>query len=1241
MWVPLHVHSEYSILDAFGSVGALAKKAKALNFPALALTDHGSMFGSVDFFKACKKEGIQPIIGLAAYVAPESRLDRMRIPGMPAGFDLVLLAKNEQGYHNLCKLTSKGHLEGFYYYPRIDRELLKEHAEGLVCLSGNVGSHAGHLALNCSQEEFLEGIKWYQELFGEDYYLELQRHEMSEEDLHSHDMMQETWLTQQYDSFIERQKEINKKFLEASSKLGIRYVATNDSHYLNPEEWRAHEILLNISSGEPCEIWETDAQGNRTFRIPNPKRRTYPTHEFYFKSAEQMQALFSDLPEALSTTLEVMEKCQCELDFKTKHYPVYLPPAVREKEVSAEEQAQAVIDYLRALCEEGIPKRYTEKRLEKIREVYPDQEPMDVVTKRLDRELEVIRTKALGDYLLIVWDFIHWAKSNRIPVGPGRGSGAGSIILYLIGITDIEPLRFNLFFERFINPERMSYPDIDVDICMDNRGKVIDYTVDTYGKDNVAQIITFGTMKAKMVVKDVGRVLSVPLPKVNAIAKLIPEELGITLEKALEVDPELAQQYETDEETKRVLDFGRQLEGTVRNTGIHAAGVIISGDPLTEHIPLCRAKDSDLAATQYSMKPVESVGMLKVDFLGLKTLTCIQICVDAIKRNHGVDIDWMNLPLDDKVAFDLLNQGETMGIFQMESGGMQDLARQLHLDKFEEIIAVLSLYRPGPMDMIPSFIARKHGHEPIEYDHPWMKEILSETYGIMVYQEQVMQIASKLANYSMGEGDVLRRAMGKKDHQQMAEQREKFRQGALDNDIDEETSMAIFDKMEKFASYGFNKSHAAAYGYITYVTAVLKARYPKEWMAALMTSVRDDTTKVAKFIAESQHMGIPILPPDVNYAGSEFAASDEGVCFAISGIKGVGSGVVEEVVEEREKNGPYKSFYNFISRVNPKKVGKKAIESMVDAGCFDFTKWTRDEMRTSLDSMYSAAVKERKDREAGVMSLFSMIPGEDEGRFAHPPKEVQARSQLDLLLKEKELLGFFLTGHPMALFKEVLLHLSCVTFKQIAELHDPQVVRAAFFVETVATRIASKSQKKFAILTISDGWEHFELPIWPELYEKSGHLLRENRLLYAVLSVEKKEGTTKLNCAWLDDLSQANESMIALCDAAFDKEKSRMARAQFMRAQAGERKAKKEGKEAQKVQGPVEIYLDADQLRLTQVLTLKEWLKKYPGDRETKVHFRSEEKVLATLHLGKRVGALQKDKARIQKELPFVTEVKG
>lgn len=1214
-WVPLHVHSQYSILDALASVEGIAEKSRAFQMPAVALTDHGNMYGAVDFYKACKGAGVKPLIGCEVYVAPESRLEKKKEYGVKNAYHLGLIAKNAQGYRNLCKLTSAGFLEGFYYHPRIDKSLLSQHAEGLICLSGCLSSSVSHQALHGTYDALIEEINWFRELFKEDFYLELQRHPMSEEDIKSDGMRAESWLYPQYADYISRQTKVNDLVITASRDLKIKMVATNDSHYLERQDWKAHEILLNIQSGEPCEIWENDALGKPKFKVPNPKRRTYPSHEYYFKSPEQMRLLFNDLPEAIENTLEVAEKCQLELDFKSKHYPVYVPPAIKGKDCSATEQKQAVGDYLWQLCREGIPRRYTPDRLEKIAEIFPGKNPLDVVEERLKYEMEVIVPKGMADYLLIVWDFIHWAKTHGIPMGPGRGSGVGSIVLYLIGVTDIEPLRFHLFFERFINPERISYPDIDVDICMDKRGEVINYVLEKYGKDNIAQIITFGTMKAKMSVKDVGRTLSVPLPKVNEIAKLIPEDLNITLDKALEADPELRRRCTEDEETGKLMEMAKILEGSIRSTGIHAAGVIISGRPLTDLIPVCTAKDSILAVTQYSMKPVEMVGMLKMDFLGLKTLTAIQATADQVKEKTGSLLDWVNLPLDDKAAFDLLNQGKTLGVFQLESGGMQDLARQLHLDCFEEIIAVGALYRPGPMQMIPSFIDRKHGREAIENDHPWLKEILAETYGIMVYQEQVMQIASKLANFSLGEGDVLRRAMGKKDLEQMSQQREKFKKGALNNGIDEETSMRIFDKMEKFASYGFNKSHAAAYGFLSYVTAYLKANYPKEWMAALMTCDSHDISKVAKFIREAHHMGISVLPPDINEAGTSFLATAQGIRFGMAGIKGVGDGVVEAVINERRKNGAFKNLFDFVDRLDLKKMGKKTIESLIEAGSFDFTGWSRDQLIASVEPIYEHVVQQHKEKALGYVSLFSLMEQSPDRRFQEPQKVAHPKTHLQHLMKEKELLGFFLTGHPMDSYKHLLDRLSCQPFSKGLTFPHDAVFRSAFIVESATVRLSAKTQKKFAILMVSDGEESIELPVWSDLYEQKLTLFQENKLLYAVLQVDKREETPKFSCKWIEDLTQADEKMIQDCDAAFDKAKSYAQRPQYKNATSTPKSPSAVVAPPEAKPKKVHLKLDLAKVRLSQILALRDLFSYHRGSAPVFIECFADSKFYAKLHI--------------------------
>jgi DNA polymerase-3 subunit alpha len=1231
-WVPLHLHSQYSILDSSASIDALLMKAVEFGMSSLALTDQGNMYGAVDFYKACKAKKIKPIIGCELYVAPFSRLDKKKVLGMPHGFPIVLLVKNKQGYQNLCKLSSLAHLEGFYYTPRIDKELLSRYSEGLICLSGGIQGRVAHLAIHGSDEELLSEIKWYQDLFKEDYYFEFLRHQMSEEDIDADRMDKETWLLEQHRTYIKNQEKVIARLKPIGEQLGIACVAANDTRYVERSDWRAHEILMNIQSGEPCEIWEKDSQGNPKVRVLNPKRQVLSSHEYYFKSPQEMQALFVDIPEAVQNTRIVAEKCSFDFDFKAKFYPVFVPPALEEKEYTQEMRAAESENFLRELCEKGIQKRYTAERLAKVKEKYPQADPMQIVRERLEYELNLITSKGMCDYLLIVYDFIAWAKAQGIPMGPGRGSGVGSIILYLIEITDIEPLRLNLFFERFINPERISYPDIDVDICMDRRSEVIEYTLNKYGKDKVAQIITFGTMKAKMAIKDVGRVLSVPLVKVNAIAKLVPEELNITLEKALEVDPDLRSQYQTDPEVRELIDIAKTLEGCIRNTGIHAAGLIVSADPIMERVPVAVAKDSEMVVTQFSMKPVEAVGMLKIDFLGLKTLTSIQYAVNAVQKSTGIFIDWVNLDLEDQMTYKLLNQGKTLGLFQLESGGMQDLTRQLHIDKFEEIIAVGSLYRPGPMEMIPSFINRKHGKEAIEIDHPLMADILSETYGIMVYQEQVMQIASRLANYSLGEGDVLRRAMGKKDHEEMARQREKFRTGALQNGIDEETSMRIFDKVEKFASYGFNKSHAAAYAYLSYVTAYLKANYPKEWMAALMTCDRDDITKVAKIIRESQSMGIAVLPPDINESGKEFIATAQGIRFAMTGIKGVGEGVVESIVEERNQKGCFGSLYDFIKRIDVRKVGKKVVEHLIEAGCFDFTKWSRQALIESVDPIYLAASREQKDSARGILNLFSLMGDSEENRFLTPPKEKEQVSRQKILRRENELLGFYITGHPLDEYRVYLQRLSCVPLSQISEMNSDNVFRAAFIIESVAIKISAKNQRKFAILTIGDGVDRFEVPVWSDLYEEKHPLFVESQIVYAVLQVEKQENELKLQCRWLDDLTKVDEAMITACDHAFDRAKRQAKMNDYKDKNFSSKRPSAEAKKPAPQPLKLVLKVDADSVRFSHILEFKKLFRACPGTTSIHIEFLNGEGkiggVLIDSKWGVEVSSSLEDKLR-------------
>lgn len=1221
-FVPLSVHSQYSILESTLSVGQIADIASNQELKSVALTDFGNMYGAVDFYIACQEKNIHSIFGCELLVAPFSRSEKKKLPGHPVGYPIVLLVKDQIGYKNLCALSSIAFTEGFYYYPRIDLEILQKHAEGLICLSGPLQSRIAQLAVQEQQEDRLEKttpkealnqeVEKYQKIFGEDFVLQVFQHPYSEDQLIQDEVNQETWLYQKFQDAHKKEKQILETVGNLSKDKGILCVATSDIRYKDREDWRAHEILMNIGSKEPCEIIERDSLGRDIQRTKNPKRKTMYSHDLYFPTPQQMQQRFSAYPEYIENTKIVADKCNYAFDLNKRFYPVFVPPELQNTTYTQKERLKSVEEHLRGLCETGIKVRYTPEKLQKVSEKYPEQDPMQVVKERLDYELKVITSKGMCDYLLIVYDFIHWAKEQKIPVGPGRGSGAGSIILYLIGITDIEPLRFNLLFERFINPERTSYPDIDVDICFERRSEVIDYITEKYGKDRVAQIITFGTMKAKMAIKDVGRVLSVSLKKVNTLAKLIPDEGHTTIAEALQVDTELQNLYKEDKEVQAILDVGQKVEGVIRNTGIHAAGIIISGDPLTEHIPICIAKDAAHMVTQFSMKPVEKVGMLKMDVLGLKTLTSIQKTLEAIERRSQKIIDPIDIPLEDAKTFSLLRQGKTSGIFQLESTGMQELIRKLQIDSFEELIAVTSLYRPGPMEMIPSYVQRKHGAEKIEYDHPWVQDILAETYGIMVYQEQVMQIASTLAGYSLGEGDVLRRAMGKKDHKEMQGQREKFQKGAEKKGIDIEKSMSIFDKIAKFASYGFNKSHATAYSFVGYVTAFLKANYPKEWMAALMACDRSDITKVAKHIRECRHMQIDILPPDVNESCETFVATDQGIRFALTAIRGVGQGVVEAIVHTRQKKGNFTSLEDFLEKIDFSSVGKKVTECLIWSGCFDFTTWSRQELCIFLQENFDCIVKEQKEKECGFLDLFANI----EKSEAQKPQNVKEPDLLEILSQEKELLGFYITAHPLDLFQETLQELECVNLADLQDLSDQTVARVGFVVDSIQVRMLKGSDKKFAILTVSQDEESLELPVWSELYQKNIEILQENTCMFAVVQIDKREDNLRLQTKWFAPLQKdIDPTILKEFQEAFS-QAQKMAK-KFSSGKKSSFAKKSDPKTPQKC---IEIVLDANQVTLKKVLSLKNIFQNFPGKDLIKCVFKKNQNKIATLFLDARTS---------------------
>ena len=922
-FVHLHVHSEYSLLDGANRIKDLPVRAKELGMKSIAITDHGVMYGVIDFYKACKKEGIKPIIGCEVYVAPRSRFDKE--PNIDNKYNhLILLAKNNLGYKNLCKLVSAGFTEGYYYKPRIDLEILEKYHEGLIALSGCLAGALSTSILDGNYEQAEKMAKWHKELFKDDYYIEIQANRLKEQAL------------------------VNQKLVELSRKLEIPFVITNDAHYLKKEDSYNHEVLLCVQTGK--KMTDTD-------------RMRFETDDFYIKSPEEIEEFFPNLKEGMENTVEIAEKCNVEFEFGHTILPNYDVP----------EEYNSHFDYLKKLCNDGINKRYEENITEEIK-------------KRMEYELSVIEKMGYVDYFLIVWDFIHYAKSNGISVGPGRGSGAGSIVAYAIEITDIDPIKYNLLFERFLNPERISMPDFDVDFCYERRQEVIDYVCRKYGEDHVSQIITFGTMSARMVIRDVGRVLDVPYAEADKLAKMIPNELKITISKALEQNRELKELYETDEKVENLINIAMGLEGLPRQASTHACGVVITKEPVVNYVPLY-VRDGNIS-TQYIMTTLEELGLLKMDFLGLRTLTVISDAKKLVKENRGIDVEF-DKDMNDKNVYKLWCEGKTSGIFQFESAGMTNFMKELKPDGLEDIIAGVSLYRPGPMDQIPRYIKNKLNPEHIEYTHPSLEPILHVTYGCMVYQEQVMQIVRELAGYSLGRADLVRRAMGKKKLDVMAKEREYFIHGQTDdngniiipgcirNGIDEESANKIFDEMAEFAKYAFNKSHAAAYAVVAYQTAYLKAYYKEEFMAATLNSFLGNLDKIPEYIDECKKMNIEILKPDINKSFTKFTVDNGKIRFGLGSIKNVGIVAIENIVKEREKNGPYKDLIDFCERIQGETVNKKCIECLIKAGTFDDFKETRKTLLASFEGIINTIINEGKRSLKGQVTMFDLGNNEE------------------------------------------------------------------------------------------------------------------------------------------------------------------------------------------------------------------------------------------------------------------------
>ncbi len=1068
----LHNHSKFSVLQAASGVKDLVKKAKEDGMPAVALTDLGNMYGTFHFTKAAFAEGIKPIIGLEAYFVEDRHQKKFTRDHKDKRYQQIFLAKNMQGYRNLAEMCSLGFVEGYYYkFPRIDRELVEKYREGVIATTGGLLGEVPDLILNRGEEVAEEALKWWHDLFGDDLYIELMRHGLEEEE------------------------RVNSVLLKFAEKYGIKVIATNNTFYMEKEDAKAHDALLCIDNNES--ISTPIGKGRE-------KRFGFPNDEFYFKTQEEMKALFADVPEAISNTQEVVDKIE---EIKLER-DVILPNFTLPEGFETED------DYLRHLTIEGAKKHYGELT--------------DEVTERIDHELNIIKEMGFAGYFLIVQDFIIEAKEMGVYVGPGRGSAAGSVVAYCTGITNIDPLKYDLLFERFLNPERVSMPDIDIDFDDDGRQRVIDYVVEKYGKDQVAHIITFGTMAARSSVRDVARVLDLPLSDADRIAKLVPETIGISLEDAFKEVRELKDLKESDSLEGRTLQMAETLEGSVRNTGIHAAGVIIAPDKLTNYIPIGTAKDAELYVTQFDGKVIEDAGMLKMDFLGLKTLSILKTAIGFVKENHGKEYNLDDIPLDDEKTFEMFKKGATVGIFQFESDGMRKYLKQLKPTKVDDLIAMNALYRPGPMQFIPDYIKRKHGEEDVEYDHEDLIDILEPTYGIMIYQEQIMMVAQRMGGYSLGEADVLRRIMGKKKPELLPPEEEKFVKQAVEKGCDKKTAKEVFDKMAMFAGYGFNKSHSAAYSVVAYHTMYFKANYTAEYMAAVLSHNMNDIKKVSFFIEECQRIGIPVDAPNVNSAEGKFVAKDGRVQYGLLAIKGVGSNAIEALVDERDKKGKFSSMFDFSSRLDTRVCNRKTIESLAQAGAFDTLHQNRAQLMASIDDVINYASRKQEEERLNQVSLFGEASGSG-GMGGEPNlRECPPWTNIERLNKERELIGFYLSGHPLDKFKEdVKLFAShSLNVEELSKLGDREKVRVIGIITSVK-RISDKKGRPMAFAQIEDLEGSAEVLIFSEVYDRHQGLIAPDTVLMLEGNLSKRDEPPKIMASSMERVENLREKFQA------------------------------------------------------------------------------------------------------------------
>jgi len=1043
-FVHLHIHTQYSLLDGACHLDRLVDKAVKFKLPALAITDHGNLYGAIKFYSLCMEKGVKPIIGCEMYLAPDSRFNREYRNLAESNYHIVLLAKDEEGYKNLIKLASAAHMEGFYYKPRIDKELLSQYSRGLIGLSACL---KGEIASSIVKGDVNKAYKYadeYINIFGNgNFYLEMM------------------------DNGLKEQKIVNRNLIKISKDLNIPLVATNDVHYLGKDEAFAHEVLLSIQTQTT---------------LDDPKRFRFGSDTFYFRSPDEMRSIFNEVPDAIKNTLDVMQKCNLIFDFSKVYLPKFpLPPGVLEDE------------YLKELCYENIKKRYPSASGD--------------VYERLDYELRIIKKTGFSSYFLIIWDLIKYAKDNGIPVGPGRGSAAGSIVSYILNITDIDPLRYNLIFERFLNPERISMPDIDMDFCYEKRPLVLEYVAGRYGRDSVAQIITFGTMQARAVIRDVGRVLGFSYSDVDKIAKMVPVSAGghhIDLKEALRINPDLKGVYNSDSNIKRLIDVAMQLEGLSRHASTHAAGVVISDRPLAERIPLVRGTDGE-TITGFDMESVEKTGLLKMDFLGLKTLTVIDEAVKIIKRTRGLDIKIDGIPLGDKKTFELLKRGDTVGVFQLESRGMRDLLKKIVPEKFEDLIAVLALYRPGPLGsgMVDDYIDRKHGKKPVRYVHPKLESVLKETYGIILYQEQTMQIVSALAGFSLSQADLLRKAIGKKIPEIMQEQRSIFVDGCRKNNIPVKIADGIFDLIEYFSGYGFNKSHSTAYAMISYRTAYLKANFSVEFMAALLTSERNNTDKVVEYVNEAHMMGMKVLPPDINESFTNFTVTaDSNIRFGLMAIKNVGRAALESIIQVR-KERKFADFFDFAERVDSRTVNKKVIESLIKSGAMDSLGLKRAQMIVMLDKVLDKSSRKSKTS-SNQLLLFESKPKKEE------VPDIEEWPMSEILTFEKKLLGMYVSSHPLEVYSKLMRLLNIDSISSLYENEFSRNVTVFGVIEKIKLTTTRKKNERMAIIKVGDKASSIEAFVFPRVYETSAVYLSESKVIMLKGALQTKDRVPKI-----------------------------------------------------------------------------------------------------------------------------------